>query len=65
MTKDDILRWLEFFGFSQTRVFMEQPDHPNGPAFAVIAGRAPRLTERSKTCGIRWWTTGQRIGTVE
>jgi len=39
MTKDDILRGLEHFGFSQTSVFMEQPDHPNGPAFALIARR--------------------------
>jgi hypothetical protein len=40
MTKDDILRCLEFFGFSPTRLFMEQPDHPNGPAFALIARRS-------------------------
>jgi SAM-dependent methyltransferase len=39
MTKDDILRCLEFFGFSQTCAFMEQPDHPNGPSFALIARR--------------------------
>jgi hypothetical protein len=41
MTKDDILRGLEFFGFSDVRVLGDQPDHPNGPAFAVMAGRRP------------------------
>ena len=40
MTKDDILRCLEFFGFSASQAFMEQPDHPNGPAFALIARRS-------------------------
>ena len=39
MTKDDILRALEFFGFSGVRVLGDQPDHPNGPAFEVMAAR--------------------------
>lgn len=39
MTKADILRGLEFFGFGDVRVLGDQPDHPNGPAFEVMAGR--------------------------
>jgi len=39
MTRDDMVGCLEFFGFSRIRFFMEQPDHPNGPALALIARR--------------------------
>jgi hypothetical protein len=41
MSRDDILRCLAFFGFDDVRVGCEEPDHPNGPAFLVVArGRA-------------------------
>jgi hypothetical protein len=46
MTKDDILRALDLFGFSKLEVGLEQPDHANGPAFCVCATR-----ERSEGAG--------------
>ena len=39
MTKDDILRGLEFFGFHRIRIVGDQLDHPNGPAITLIAER--------------------------
>jgi hypothetical protein len=39
MTKEDILRCLAFFGFADTQILGDQPDHQNGPAFDVIARR--------------------------
>jgi hypothetical protein len=39
MSKADILRGLEHFGFTNVRILGEQPDHPNGPAFEVVAKR--------------------------
>jgi hypothetical protein len=39
MKKADILRGLEYFGFTNIRVLGEQPDHPNGPAFELVAKR--------------------------
>ncbi len=39
MTKADILRGLEFFGFTDIRILGDQQDHPNGPAFEVTARR--------------------------
>lgn len=37
MPRQDILDALEHFGFSVIETGLEQPDHPNGPAFGVIA----------------------------
>jgi hypothetical protein len=37
MTRADILRCLDHFGFCDIRTGHEQPDHPNGPSFAVVA----------------------------
>lgn len=39
MTRDDIIRCLEHFGFEVQGINFEQPDHPNGPAIALIAKR--------------------------
>jgi 2-polyprenyl-3-methyl-5-hydroxy-6-metoxy-1,4-benzoquinol methylase len=39
MSKADILRGLEYFGFTNIRILGDQPDHPNGPAFEVVAKR--------------------------
>jgi Protein of unknown function (DUF1698) len=39
MTKADILRALEFFGFGGIRIVGDQTDHPNGPAVTLIASR--------------------------
>jgi Protein of unknown function (DUF1698) len=39
MSRDDILRCLDYFGFNDIRIGFDQPDHPNGPAFAVTATR--------------------------
>lgn len=37
MTREDILRCLQHFGFSDIRTNFEAADHPDGPAFAVVA----------------------------
>jgi Protein of unknown function (DUF1698) len=37
MTREDILRCLRHFGFSDLRISFEAPDHPDGPAFSVLA----------------------------
>lgn len=37
MPKDEIINCLEYFGFLKIKIKFEQPDHPNGPAFALIA----------------------------
>lgn len=37
MRRDDILACLSFFGFSDIRTSFENPDHENGPAFALVA----------------------------
>jgi hypothetical protein len=39
MTKADIVRGLEFFGFGGIRIVGDQLDHPNGPAVTLIATR--------------------------
>lgn len=39
MLRDDILKALEYFGFSNIRINFDAPDHPHGPAFALIADR--------------------------
>ena len=39
MTRTDILRCLEHYGFTDIRINFDHPHHPNGPSFAVIAMR--------------------------
>jgi Protein of unknown function (DUF1698) len=39
MTRQGILDALRHFGFSSIETSHEQPDHPNGPAFSVMARR--------------------------
>jgi hypothetical protein len=39
LTRDDILRALQHFGFKQLRIGFERADHPNGPSLAVIASK--------------------------
>ena len=42
LSRADIVRCLEFLGFNDLRVNFEDPRHPNGPSFAVLARRGPR-----------------------
>ena len=37
LEREDILACLRHFGFRTIRTAFEQPDHPNGPAFALVA----------------------------
>ena len=37
MTREDILRCLQHFDFTEIRANFEAPDHPDGPAFAIVA----------------------------
>ena len=37
MPKSEIINCLKYFGFSEIKVNFDEPDHPNGPAFALIA----------------------------
>lgn len=39
MMRSDILACLKFFGFANIRTNFEEPDHINGPAFALVATR--------------------------
>jgi hypothetical protein len=39
LTRADILGALAHFGYSRIETFYEQPDHPHGPAFALVAQR--------------------------
>lgn len=39
LTRDSILDALKHFGFTDVQINFEQPDHPNGPAFAFCAQR--------------------------
>lgn len=40
LPRNSILGALRHFGFGNITIGFEQPDHPNGPAFAVVARRA-------------------------
>lgn len=40
MLKHEIIECLNYFGFSQVKINFDQPDHPNGPAFAITASRS-------------------------
>ncbi|MGG6295933.1 class I SAM-dependent methyltransferase [Leptolyngbya sp. AN02str] len=37
LTRDSIIKALNQFGYKDLSVSFEQPDHPNGPAFAICA----------------------------
>ncbi|HEX6292296.1 MAG TPA: class I SAM-dependent methyltransferase [Herpetosiphonaceae bacterium] len=39
MSRDDILRCLKHYGFSDLRIEFDHRDHPHGPSFAVLASR--------------------------
>ncbi len=39
MSRDDILRCINYFGFSNVEIGFDEPNHPNGPSFAVLASR--------------------------
>ncbi|MGH8631244.1 MAG: class I SAM-dependent methyltransferase [Burkholderiales bacterium] len=39
MPREDILACLNHFGFTEVRISFDTPDHPNGPAFAIVATR--------------------------
>ncbi len=39
LTRDGILGALAHFGYTRIRPYYEQPDHPHGPAFSVLAER--------------------------
>ncbi|MDF1603506.1 methyltransferase domain-containing protein [Nocardioides sp. YIM 152315] len=40
LERDDILAALRTLGYDDVETGFDQPDHPNGPAFAVVARRA-------------------------
>lgn len=40
MSREDILSCLRHFGFSNLKIGFEDPQHPHGPAFCVMAERA-------------------------
>ncbi len=37
MTREDILQSLRYFGYKEFKITLDHQDHPNGPAFAVLA----------------------------
>ncbi|MBW4693767.1 MAG: class I SAM-dependent methyltransferase [Lyngbya sp. HA4199-MV5] len=44
MTRADIIRCLEYFGFEVLGINFDQPDHQNGPALALIAKRCRKAS---------------------
>jgi hypothetical protein len=46
MEREDILRALRHFGFKKIEIGFDEPDHPNGPAFAVAALKEPDPSPR-------------------
>lgn len=38
--REELLACLRFFGFPQIRIGCDDPNHPHGPAFALVASRA-------------------------
>jgi hypothetical protein len=40
MSRDDILSCLHHFGLNDIQINFDQPDHPNGPSFALTAVRS-------------------------
>lgn len=39
LSREDILSCLKYFGLTEIQVNFEQPDHINGPSFAIIASK--------------------------
>jgi hypothetical protein len=39
LSRDDLVRCLQYFGFGDLRFDFDDPSHPNGPALAIIAAR--------------------------
>lgn len=39
LSRETILAALDHFGYRSIRIEFEAPDHPNGPSFALVAGR--------------------------
>lgn len=45
MTREDILQSLRYFGYKECQITLDHPDHPNGPAFAVLALKHKKYTQ--------------------
>jgi len=44
MTRQDILDCLRYFGWEDLEIYLEDPHHPNGPAFTILATNSkPRV----------------------
>jgi len=41
LSRNELLDCLQYFGFVDVQINFEQPDHPNGPCFALFAKRLP------------------------
>ncbi len=39
LSRGDIIRCLQHFGFGEQKISFDVYDHPNGPSFAIVAGR--------------------------
>ncbi|MCP4538470.1 MAG: class I SAM-dependent methyltransferase [Chloroflexi bacterium] len=39
MTRDDLINGFKHFGLTEITIGIEEPNHPNGPAFTLIASR--------------------------
>jgi hypothetical protein len=39
LSRDDVLGSLRYFGYESIKIGFDHPDHPNGPAFALLALR--------------------------
>jgi predicted RNA methylase len=66
MDRNELLDCLRYFGFDNIRIGFEDPNHPNGPAFALVAfrdpeGCAPRCEIRSSKDNDLIYTVGRAI----
>ncbi len=41
LPREELLRCLEHFGWSNIEIAFDEPTHPNGPALALVASKAP------------------------
>ncbi len=51
ITRDDILGLLRRHGLGELRLGFDEPDHPNGPALALVARRTGVRGAPPATCG--------------
>jgi hypothetical protein len=55
LPRAELLRALEHFGWTGIEVGFDEPDHPNGPALALVASRAELELWRADEALWQYW----------